>query len=274
MTEIITVSQGWSHIALYAALGHDNALYRAWWTTERVTAAVTALTFVAIAWQALETRRAVQDQTLLQKEAVKARLEQRGPNVAVTVTSVEQVVFRPGTQAGQAEPIPSGTTYQEGEADDQILMVRAWLKISNDGDSTVHVAWQKPLMPDGDAFWLARQGVIQHAELAPGGPPLVLWLAGGHSVAAWRRNFGKRAGPEFLEQLPTKVEAQLLVKDLFDEGIDETWHLSVGGEVVSHVRNARGLWAVLNALPDQTLSARAVAGPRVYWLSRRDSRRM
>ena len=57
-------------------------------TVDRVTAAATAASFIAIAWQAFLTRRAVEEQKDFQLEAVKTRLEQRGPRVSAQVDSV------------------------------------------------------------------------------------------------------------------------------------------------------------------------------------------
>ncbi|BEP13927.1 hypothetical protein acdb102_22380 [Acidothermaceae bacterium B102] len=244
-----------------AVLGH------AWWTSEHVNTLVTAATGLAIAAQAVYTRLAVEQQTAVQHESIKARLEQRGPRVAVGVKSVEQTLFQLSA-FGKEQPYKAGITVTTPAEDDQPLMLEALLELRNEGDRRVVITYERGIMPPASYWSDARAWGDRTQYLGADGASLELAAVVEQTQRAWIAGFSSAQTADGGTAASWPV-VEFTVSDELDEGITDTYRVQFDGVPLIPVPGDAGKWQItVGSLTGAVITCRVSHAGRTYWLSR------
>jgi hypothetical protein len=239
-------------------------------TVDRVTALATAGSFVAIAWQAFLTRRAVEEQGEFQIEAVKTRLEHRGPRVSAQVDSVSPECYQPSTvSGGTPQPCKPHQRFVLPADENEPLVLYADVTFRNQGQGTATLHWKWPLAIANEPWGRGRPAHSGERQYALGpNEKVTLRVAASRTVPEWAANFGHKLGAEFLDRNPTTISAEVRVVDEFDEGIEDVYAIELSGQPLEQVPGESGAWRVAERSQPERISCRAYQSARLYWASR------
>jgi len=232
-------------------------------------AVATSVSAAFIAWQARETRRAVQVQEATALEGAKSRRDARAPGVTVqvrrTFAPLEPETF------GQPQPLRSGAEYWWPGDEERSILLRAELVLRNDGERTVVVNFQSPGWEMIGGVGVAGDQPVFH-ELAPKSETSAQ-LVGTLTLAQCISNGNARAAGE---PLPDGISAFLLVEDGLDDGVTDEWLIELTDAPLTPIPGKDGGWMVGSGpgVPDPLPTAAAVHRERRYYLSRATNTRL
>jgi hypothetical protein len=250
-----------------------------------VSAVATAVSAGIIAWQATETKRAAvaAERALnlggrslrvsqeLAAEAVKARLDARGPRLIVFTTPTENEVARgrSSTGTGAGDPWPMEREFRRSEDDYQKIALGTQIDIVNEGDVSVEV-WidgaTQVLRPEGPSVRNESGRFI--VPLGQGGRcefrvdalrPLTDW------IELWDER-GKGGAPS------PAARATVICSDSFDEGVIDRWQIEVVAYPVEPKPNDLAAWLLRKRGGSPPLVTSFVyPQKRTYYLSKRST---
>ncbi|MBT2439777.1 hypothetical protein J7E93_06505 [Streptomyces sp. ISL-36] len=243
------------------------------WTA--ISAVATALAFVAVAWQSILTRRALAIAQTAALDTARARLDNGAPAVTVRL---EAPIWPPlaGTAHGMpCNPWPRGHNFHFPNQEWEPTVLQAVAVVENLSGRRVEVRFDGDLIEDQDNRPVpATTPVLVPAQNSATG------ASGEHRVYL-QRSFSAKQLAENYEarkagrELPHRVTGSITVHDDRDNGVEDTWSLTLTGCPLQPHENLGSVWVTvphhitegtgLRSLQYDLLPPRR----RTYWVSRR-----
>ena len=247
-----------------------------------VAAIATAISAGFVGWQAWETRKtastaarelAVGRDSLevsqhLAFEAVKARLDSRGPVLRVYVVSPDEV--RAPSAYGEPQPWPTGRQFRRPKDDSHRFIIGCTVAIHNEGTASASITASNFVLPNNTGRTPPALGIP--LTLKPG-DQISLLLQDSRPLAEWVENWEAWSSGQ---QGPYATFGEINCNDGFDEGVTDHWRVQLAGYPVEPITGEGDGWMVRAGTTTQdiitgqppTTSAHVEPQQRKYFVSK------